>query len=109
MVPAWTVALSYLGYAAMLSLGAACWLAVLFEHVVQGRVRTIWPPKWPRREDLRELRGRLAWMLGRRAERSIRWKSWRRKRPDWGRFITWRMGSRGYAHAWAMPRRRPIG
>lgn len=38
MVPSWTVTLSYIAYAAMLFIGAACWLAVLSEHIVYGRV-----------------------------------------------------------------------
>ncbi|GAB4365812.1 MAG: hypothetical protein Kow00114_23270 [Kiloniellaceae bacterium] len=38
MVPAWTVPLSYLGYAAMLAIGAAVWLAALFDTVVYDRV-----------------------------------------------------------------------
>lgn len=38
MLPAWTVTLSYIGYAAMLALGAVCWLLVLFEYIVYGRV-----------------------------------------------------------------------
>jgi hypothetical protein len=40
MVPAWTVTLSYIGYAAMLALGAICWLLVLFEYIVYGRVES---------------------------------------------------------------------
>ena len=39
MVPAWTVTLSYIGYAAMLLLGAAVWLTALFESVVYSRVQ----------------------------------------------------------------------
>lgn len=39
MVPAWTVTLSYIGYAAMLALGVVCWLTALFEFVVYGRVQ----------------------------------------------------------------------
>ncbi len=38
MVPAWTVTLSYFGYAAVLLLGAVCWLVALFEYIVYGRV-----------------------------------------------------------------------
>jgi len=38
MVPAWTVTLSYLGYAAMLAIGTAVWLAALFDTVVYDRV-----------------------------------------------------------------------
>ena len=38
MLPAWTVTLSYFGYAATLLLGAACWLVALFEYIVFGRV-----------------------------------------------------------------------
>lgn len=37
-MPAWTVTLSYVGYAAALVLSAAAWLAVLFQHVTYGRV-----------------------------------------------------------------------
>jgi hypothetical protein len=37
-MPYWTVTLSYLGFAAVLVLGAGAWLAVLFDHVVYGRV-----------------------------------------------------------------------
>lgn len=36
-MPAWTVTLSYVGYALALALSAAAWLAVLFEHVIYGR------------------------------------------------------------------------
>lgn len=39
MLPAWTVTLSYTGYAVMLLLGAACWLVALFGHIVYGRVQ----------------------------------------------------------------------
>lgn len=38
MVPAWTVTLSYIGYAAMLVLGVVCWLVALFDLVVYRRV-----------------------------------------------------------------------
>ncbi|MGD1879741.1 MAG: hypothetical protein ACFB13_19840 [Kiloniellaceae bacterium] len=38
MVPAWTVTVSYLAYAAMLAIGAACWLASLFDTIVYNRV-----------------------------------------------------------------------
>lgn len=38
MVPAWTVTLSYLGYAAVLLLGALSWSVALFEYIVYGRV-----------------------------------------------------------------------
>ena len=40
MVPAWTVTVSYVGYAAMLAIGAACWLVSLFDTLVYTRVET---------------------------------------------------------------------
>lgn len=38
MVPAWTVTLSYIGYAAMLAIGAGVWLAALFDIIVYDKV-----------------------------------------------------------------------
>ncbi|WP_340118740.1 hypothetical protein [Pelagibius sp. 7325] len=38
MVPAWTVTVSYLGYAVMLAIGTGVWLAALFDTVVYDRV-----------------------------------------------------------------------
>lgn len=40
MVPAWTVTLTYIGYAALLALGTVCWLAALFEFIIYGRVQS---------------------------------------------------------------------
>lgn len=37
MVPAWTVTLTYVGYAAMLAIAAACWGLILFEYIAQLR------------------------------------------------------------------------
>ena len=38
MARRWTVTLGYLGYAVLLLLCAAAWLATLFDHIVYGRV-----------------------------------------------------------------------
>ena len=38
MVANWTITLSYLAYAAMLAIGATCWLTILFDHLVYARV-----------------------------------------------------------------------
>lgn len=38
MVPVWTVPLSYFASAAMLAVGAAVWIASLFDHIVYRRV-----------------------------------------------------------------------
>jgi hypothetical protein len=47
MVPSWTITLSYLAYAAMLAIGAACWLTVLFDHIVYARVDAqLLDPRW---------------------------------------------------------------
>jgi hypothetical protein len=62
MLPAWTVTLSYLGYAAALALSAAAWLAALFDHVVYGRAE----------QGLLDDRWRdIAWAVGRQAEPAL--------------------------------------
>lgn len=58
-MPAWTVTLSYLGYAALLLFGGVAWLAALFQHVVYGRTEL----------GLLDARWRdIGWTVGRQAE-----------------------------------------
>jgi hypothetical protein len=62
MLPAWTVTLSYAGYAAALALSAAAWLAALFDHVVYGRAE----------QGLLDDRWRdIGWTVGRQAEPAL--------------------------------------
>lgn len=62
MLPAWTVTLSYVGYAVALALSAAAWLAALFDHVVYGRAE----------QGLLDERWRdIAWTVGRQAEPAL--------------------------------------
>lgn len=46
-MPGWTVTLTYVGFAALLLIGALGWLVVLFEHVLHGRVELgLLDPGW---------------------------------------------------------------
>lgn len=61
-MPAWTVTLSYAGYAAMLLLGGAAWLAALFEHFVHRRAELgLLDERW------RD----IGWTAGRQAEPAL--------------------------------------
>lgn len=61
-LPAWTVTLTYLGYALVVLLCAVAWLAALFDHLVYGRVEL----------GLLDTRWRdIAWQVGRQAEPAL--------------------------------------